>query len=183
MAIVNEQFGTSNGLLVLGVGFATFFFGFGAGALLNVYLVMTNSEEIANLRTTLSFRSAIYGDGVILPILNMIAVATIQTNKDYMTSPLALLAIFLGLSIAVYFHVGQAVNKLVNWTMPRPWHWNLLGLWHAIYMLVVATLLSLYFLLSIVTVRRTDYVPSSLIIAILGMMLFFVLLATDYIGT
>jgi len=176
-----KRVGTADAVLVIGTGLSTCFFGFGAGALLSTYLRLTHSPEFLHLRTTLSFRSAILGDGVILPILDMIAVSTLLANRAYSIKQLRIIAVLVGVTITAYFHIQQAVDGLVNWAMPQPWHWNLLGLWHAVYMLTVATLLSLYFMLSIVIVHRERTIPWSLIISILCVIAFFVLLGTDYL--
>jgi hypothetical protein len=111
----------------------------------------------------------------------MIAVSTLLSAESGVVSRLGVPALLLGLAVTAYFHIEQAVDGLVNWAMPTPWHWNLLGAWHAVYMLTLTTLLSLYFMTSIVFVYRKRTVPISLAICVLCLIAFFVLLGTDYL--
>jgi hypothetical protein len=173
--------GTADRALVIGTGLSTCFFGFGAGAILSAYLRFSHSAEFSHLRTTLAFRSAIFGDGVILPILTMIAVSTLLASDGSIVRRAGVPALLLGLAVTAYFHIEQAVDGLVNWAMPQPWHWNLLGVWHAVYMLTIATLLALYFIVSAVHIYRKRTVPLSLVISVLCLISFFVLLGTDYL--
>lgn len=166
--------------LIYGTGLATFFFGFGAGAVLNLYLISINSPLVTDLRSSLSFRSAIFGDGIILPIVNMIIVSVLLKNKSYLSKRILIWALAVGLLITSYFHIDQATSNLVNWAMPTPWHWNLLGLWHAIYMLSVATLISLFFLVSLKMNHKGKGLLLSVLAVIGGLVIFFILLGTDY---
>ena len=43
------------------------------------------------------------------------------------------------------FHIAQGRGGLVNWTMPKPWRWNLLGYYHFIYMATQFSYMLLYF--------------------------------------
>ena len=51
------------------VGLATFFFGFGAGAALNLYFIKVKSPLIAEHRGSLNYVSSIVGDGLVLPLV------------------------------------------------------------------------------------------------------------------
>src|SRR3989344_9663148 len=114
-------------------GLSTFFFGFGAGAILNVYLILVNSSLVQELRGSLTFISSIFGDGIILPIINMIAMSVILNNKKYVNKFSIVFGLICGLLITIWFHTVQGLQGLVNWSMPTPWHWNFLGFWHAVY--------------------------------------------------
>ena len=110
-------------------GFATFFFGFGAGAILNLYLLAINSPLVIQFRSSLMFVSSILGDGIILPICNMLIASSLIKNKEYISRLKIGLSLFCGLLVTLYFHITQALQGLVNWTMPAPWQWNFLGIW------------------------------------------------------
>lgn len=168
--------------LILSAGAATFFFGFGAGALLNIYLLAINDPFVAQFRSSLTYKSAIFGDGIILPIVNMIIAAFLIRHWGLVNKKMIHFALFLGLLITAYFHVSQAVNGLVNWAMPQPWHWNMLGVWHAAYMYVVCSYMSLFYLLVIRCLKRRQNVSRDAIIVTIGILLFFVLLRLDYIA-
>lgn len=161
-------------------GFLTFFFGFGAPAILNLYLLLNNSPLVLNFRHSLDYISAILGDGIILPIVNMLAISFLFKNQsliDRLTVPLAL---FFGFLITVYFHTVQATQGLVNWAMPSPWQWNFLGLWHAIYMFSVASLLCLFYTVLIVAFKKNIHIKEAIFVSF-GIVLFLILLRLDYI--
>ncbi len=171
-------------LIVLGVGVATFFFGFAAGALLNMYLILTGSPLFASLRTTLSYKSAIFGDGILLPVINMIAASFLLKHADLIRKKTIRKALFFGVCVTVYFHITQAMGGIVNWAMPKPWHWNILGVWHGVYMFFVASLLSLFYLVMVKKFKKEKHIghiAKEFFIVSVGLVIFFVLLRLDYI--
>lgn len=176
-----NKFGMTQERIVWLVGLATFFFGFGAAAILNTYLFMVRSPLVLNFRSSLNFVSSIFGDGIILPVVNMLAVSFIIKNRELMNKLILSLGFIGGIIITSYFHLVQALNGLVNWAMPEPWHWNLLGVWHAIYMFLVASFLSLYFLVLIKALISRKKVSKTALFAIGGIIIFFILLKLDYI--
>lgn len=163
------------------VGFATFFFGFGAGAVLNLYLLAIGHPLVHQFRGALTYKSAIFGDGILLPLINMLAASFILKNWKYATPRILQGSLVIGIWITAYFHIEQARNGVVNWAMPEPWHWNALGVWHAIYMFCVATLLSLFYLLVLKVGREKEALRQALLVTA-GIILFFVLLRLDYIS-
>ena len=165
---------------ILLTGFATFFFGFGAGAILNLYLLAINSPLVLNFRGSLTFISSILGDGIILPVINMIAVSFLLKNKQFVNRLTIILGLISGLLITIYFHLVQGIEGLVNWSMPTPWHWNFLGLWHMIYMFLVTSLLSLYFVVFVKYIKKNGKIGKEAIFIILGIIIFFALLKFDY---
>ena len=169
-----------NNKIILGTGIATFFFGFGAAALLNLYLFAIKSPLVLSFRSSLNFISSIFGDGIVLPLVNMLVVWFLLENEKYVNRLRIILGAGIGLLITIYFHVSQGLQGLVNWSMPTPWHWNFLGLWHGIYMLAVTSLLSLYFVVSISVIRKTGKISKYLPVVILGLIVFLILLKLDY---
>lgn len=165
---------------IITTGIATFFFGFGAGAILNLYLISINSPLVANLRSSLSFKSSIYGDGILLPIVNMIMVAFLYDNKKFVNKKTLSFGFLGGGLITAWFHVNQALQGLVNWTMPTPWHWNFLGLWHAVYMFSVTSLISLFMIVSIMSMIKNKKISWFFILVIMGLLFFLLLLRMDY---
>lgn len=175
--IFNSKFHSN---IIIAVGIATFFFGFGAGAILNIYLLTINSPLVLNFRSSLTFVSSILGDGIILPIVNMATVSFLLNNKELVYKLNIVLGLIFGLLITIYFHVVQGIEGLVNWSMPIPWQWNSLGLWHAIYMFSVAGLLSLYFIVMINYIRKNKKIHKEFVLIILGIAIFLLLLKFDY---
>lgn len=168
------------GKLALFAGSSTFFFGFGAGALYNYYLILTNSPLFRNLRTSLTFQSAIYGDGIILPFVNITAALFLKRNSKYITPVIFKLALISGAVVTAYFHISQAVGGLVNWAMPAPWQWNFLGLWHALYMFSVASFLSFFYFTAVKITRIQKKIPFQALFITAALVLFFILLDFDY---
>ncbi|HEY5476908.1 MAG TPA: hypothetical protein VIK11_09345 [Tepidiformaceae bacterium] len=163
-------------------GLATFFFGFGGGAILSLYLKAVSSPLVAELRSSLSFKSSIFGDGIILPLVNMVVVAFLFDKHALIGQPERDVALVFGLLVTMYFHITQAMRGLVNWSMPTPWHWNILGAWHAIYMFSVATLLSLFYVVLVVSERtHRGFDPRAAFVTI-GIVMFFALLRLDYVA-
>ncbi len=166
--------------LVLLTGLLTFFFGFGAGALLNLYLISVHSPLVEQFRSSLSFKSSIYGDGILLPIINMIIVSFLLKKREFLKRKTISLAFFFGILITSYFHISQAVRGLVNWSMPSPWNWNFLGVWHGVYMLAVASLLSLFYVVLFVSFIKQKKLPREGVWVTIGILVFLLLLRIDY---
>lgn len=166
--------------VVLGVGLATFFFGFGAAAVLNFYLLVIHSKLVLQFRSSLNYISSILGDGIILPIINMFVASFLLKNREIISKLSISLTLISGFIITLYFNIVQAAEGLVNWSMPTPWHWNFLGVWHALYMFSVASLLSLFYIsLFLYTRRHRKFLWQSVVITI-GLLVFFTLLRLDY---
>ncbi len=169
--------------VVLAVGVATLFFGFLASLLVNLYLVATNDPVVHELRTVLSFKSAILGDGFVLPLLNMAAASYLFKHRQGASRSRVVAALLLGGVVTAYVHIVQAANELVNWSMPTPWHWNGLGLLHAAYMFAVVSLLWLFLLVVIkVADRPTTFLREARVV-LAGVLLFLFLLRLDYVST
>jgi len=171
----------SHKAIIVGTGFATFFFGFAAPAGLNLYLVVTHSPLVLQLRSSLMFVSSILGDGIILPIVNMLIVSSLIKNKELISRLIVALSLFCGLIITLYFHITQAVQGLVNWTMPKPWEWNFLGAWHALYMFTVSSLISLFYIVLTLNIVKNKRLTKEAVLVTLGIVLFLILLKLDYI--
>lgn len=161
-------------------GLATFFFGFGAAALLNLYLLAIRSPLVLNFRSSLNFVSSILGDGIILPVVNMFIASFIFRNLTLITRLSVVAGLVAGFFITIYFYITQAIKGLVNWSMPTPWHWNFLGVWHFFYMLSVSSLISFYILILIKKIIKDKTLPKDAFLIIGGIVFFLILLKLDY---
>jgi hypothetical protein len=121
-------------LLLALVFLTTAILGFWVQAIGNMYLRWRADPLVTEYRATLSYTSAVIGDGALIPLVNV-----------FMTSQLALWrrrpnlrevggAIFGGAVITLLVHLYQATQDLRNWTMTRPWDWTPLGYYHALFM-------------------------------------------------
>ena len=121
--------------LLLAIVFGlTVFFGFVVQAAGNVYLRWRADPIVLEYRATLSYTSAIIGDGILIPLVNV-----------FMTSQLALWRRRPGLSevalsvlgaalITGFVHFYQGFHGLLNWTMTAPFEWTPMGYFHAAFM-------------------------------------------------
>ncbi|HUP27970.1 MAG TPA: hypothetical protein VM409_06000 [Chloroflexia bacterium] len=110
----------------------------------NLVMMLTGHQLIKKHRPTLTFRSAIFGDGLILPFINVIMMKAFQRWKPRLDNPAAVVPIAGGSAISLMFHVAQGNGGMVNWTMTRPWRWNLLGYYHFVYMATQFSYMLLY---------------------------------------
>jgi len=100
--------------LLLGLVFGvTCFFGFIVQAAGSAWLRWQDDPIAANYRTTLSYTSALIGDALLIPLVN----------------------VFLGGALmTAIVHLYQAANALLNWTMTQPYRWSGIGYEHAAFM-------------------------------------------------
>lgn len=167
--------------LIFSIGFATFFFGFALGGCIHAYLLFIDSPLVQGYRGSLSYVSSIFGDGIILPLVTMSITAFLLRYKAIAKEQLPLAGV-LGSLVTIFFHVNQAINKLVNWTMPTPWQWNSLGMFHAFYMFVVATGICLFYLISLKVIAKEKRIPGEVFFVSGGVILFLLLLRLDYMS-
>lgn len=122
-------------LLLTGVFAITLVFGFAIQAAGSFYLRWTADPISLHYRTTLSYTSALMGDAVLLPLVNVLMTAQLWQwrRRPHATEVLAALLAGGALTTAVHFY--QAANALLNWTMMAPYSWTPLGYVHAAFML------------------------------------------------
>lgn len=166
--------------IIIGIGIATFFFGFLAPGILNLYLLSNHSALVLHFRSSLNYISSILGDGIILPVVNMVIAHFIFRNQLFVNTLMISLSLLLGAITTLYFHTVQAVEGLINWAMPKPWHWNFLGFWHAVYMFSLASLICFFYIILIIAIRQNKKPIKEALFVSFGLILFFILLGLDY---
>ncbi len=132
---------TKRGLVVFAVTSVSAFW---VNAVGNVYLIWRKSPLVRDYKATLQYRSALAGDAVLLPLLSVALDRQLDAWGDgprpgQVRRRRLARSLIGATSITAAFHVYQATQKLTNWTMPRPWRWNVLGYYHALYMAGQAT--------------------------------------------
>ncbi|MEO8285606.1 MAG: hypothetical protein ABI670_04165 [Chloroflexota bacterium] len=133
--------------LLAATALTTFVAALGVSGGTNVVMHFTGNKLIKEHRPTLTFRSAIFGDGVLLPIISTLMMKSFVQWKPRMGSRASLASIVGGSALSLVFHIGQGRGGLVNWTMTRPWRWNLLGYYHFVYMSTQFSYMMLYLML------------------------------------
>lgn len=163
------------------IGFLTFLFGFGIPAVFNIFLILIKSPLVTHFRSSLNFVSSILGDGIVLPIVNMLIASFLIKHRGLIKRVYVNIALLSGFLITFYFYFVQATQGLVNWSMPRPWDWNILGLYHGLYMFSVASLISLFYLVFIIYAFKYKKIVVAPFWVTGGIILFFILLRLDYV--
>lgn len=130
--------------LMAATALTTFAAALGVSGGTNVVMLLTKNDLIKKHRPTLTFRSAIFGDGLILPFVNVLIMNSFKKWQPRLSTGTALVPAVGGSAISLLFHIVQGKNGMVNWTMTRPWKWNLLGYYHFVYMATQFSYMLLY---------------------------------------
>ena len=110
----------------------------------NLIMLLRGSDLIKTHRPTLTFRSAIFGDGLILPFINVLMMKSFRRWRPRLSAQTGLVPIVGGSIISLIFHIAQGRGGMVNWTRTRPWRWNMLGYYHFVYMATQFSYMLLY---------------------------------------
>ena len=114
--------------LLLGLVFGvTCFFGFIVQAAGSVWLRWQDDPIASNYRTTLSYTSALIGDALLIPLVNVFIVGQLATWRRRPHGAEIAGALLGGALITVIVHLYQAANALLNWTMTQPYRWSGIG--------------------------------------------------------
>ena len=100
----------------------------------HLWMILTRNPLIKEHKATLEFRSAVIGDGVILPVVSVLMMRGLRAWGSRLGRRSVVSSLLAGLLFTSAVHVGQVQNKMVNWTMPEPGKWNALGIYHMGYM-------------------------------------------------
>ena len=149
----------------------------------NVWMLITKNKLIKEHRPTLTFRSAIFGDGLILPVINVLMMRSFVRWGVRFSGRTALLPVLGGSAVSLLFHIAQGKGGMVNWTMTRPWRWNLLGYYHFVYMATQFSYMLLYFAQLVGRWSKgkiTDEEKRNVALILGSLGLFGLLLYTDY---
>ena len=121
--------------LALGMVFAaTLVFGFVTQAAGSVYLGLISDPIATHYRTTLSYTSALVGDAMLLPLVNVFMTAQLWEWRRRPRPSEIVLSLLAGTALTVGVHLYQAINEILNWTMLAPYAWTPLGYVHAAFM-------------------------------------------------
>lgn len=129
------------------VGFVTCLFSFWIQTFFYLWYRFVDHELIKNHKSVVHYTSGVIGDGLLVPLTNVFCALTIyslgNSVSDFSLWPGAF---FGGVIITFIFHYYQQKLKLTNWTMPEVGKWNLLGIYHAIFMCFESSFLTYTFL-------------------------------------
>ena len=122
---------------------------FGVNAAGHAWMLWRGDPLVRRHRATLAYRSALVGDSLLLPLVNVLLDRQLDAWGDglrpgCLRRDRLVRALLVGMGLTALFHGYQGAHKLTNWTMPRPWRWNALGYYHAVYMAGQLTLLAYF---------------------------------------
>lgn len=128
--------GTRRSLAIFGL---TSVAAFWVNATGHAWMLWRGNPLVRQYRATLRYRSALVGDSVLLPLVNVLLDRQLEAwgeglRPGHLRRGDLIPALLIGAGLTALFHGYQATQKLTNWTMPRPWRWNALGYYHALYM-------------------------------------------------
>lgn len=164
------------------VALVSFVLGFLVNAAGSLLLEWRGDPLVTGYRDTLQFTSAIVGDGVLLPLTNVLIVWQLVHWRRAVRAREVAGPVLFGAAVTLVAHLFQAANGLVNWTMPRPFTWTFLGYTHALFMWAELSLLAFFWSQAglIARLDRRAALHPRLFFVVLCMLVFARLLLADY---
>lgn len=169
-------------LLLASVFVATLFFGFVTQAAGSAYLRWTDDPIVSSYRTTLSYTSALIGDAILLPLVNVFITSQLAIWRRRPGGHEIAGALLAGATLTVAVHLYQAANAILNWTMLEPYSWTALGYVHAGFMFAELSLV-LFFWGQVALVAREQpraIFSHRVLLVVLCSLVFLRLLLGDY---
>ncbi|HEY2596916.1 MAG TPA: hypothetical protein VGJ79_00375 [Candidatus Dormibacteraeota bacterium] len=134
--------------------------------------------------TVFAYYSGVLGDGVLIPAINVAGFMLLRHLAPAIQWRRLPLYAFLGFVTAASAFLVQARLDLVNWSMPRPYHWSDVGQFHFLVMWTEVAYLYLVLATAVNNwsgLRRDVGAWGSFWLGLLGLALFAATLAADYI--
>jgi hypothetical protein len=166
-------------LAALAIATVTLALAFGVNAVTHLVLLLRHDPLVREHRGTLQFLSAWIGDGVLLPVMNVIAAQVLRRTSGRPSRAEVAVAVAIGLLVTTIMHLVQGARGLVNWSMPQPWRWNALGWYHVVFMAGQLSYLALA-LGRVVRSWRSRQTLRDGAVILAGLALFAALLRWDY---
>lgn len=169
-------------MLLASVFALTLVFGFLTQAAGSLYLRWTADPIVLHYRTTLSYTSAIVGDAVLLPLVNVFIVSQLTLWRRRPHAAEVAGALLTAAVLTVGVHLYQATHALLNWTMTEPYSWTPLGYVHAAFMFSELALV-LFFWGQVAQVAREQpraFFSHRVLLVVLCSVVFLRLLLGDY---
>ena len=169
-------------LTLWSVFLVTLVMGFAIQAAGSFWLRWTADPIALAYRTTLTYTSALIGDAILLPLVNVFIVTQLLEWRRQPRQREIAAAMVGGALLTVGVHFYQAANALLNWTMLEPYRWTPLGYAHAFFMLCELSLVLFFWgQVAIVAAERPRAVFSHRVLfVILCSAVFLRLLLGDY---
>ncbi|OGZ60912.1 MAG: hypothetical protein A2919_00055 [Candidatus Spechtbacteria bacterium RIFCSPLOWO2_01_FULL_43_12] len=109
-----------------------------------LYKVMSNPKAFGSHRTLFDYYTSYIGDGIILPILNVLIFFLLSSLNFPLDNLIISLSVGIGILANFFVHYFQGKKELTNWSMPEPYKWNFAGQWHMISFPIQASYICLF---------------------------------------
>jgi hypothetical protein len=151
----------------------------GFGALTVFALIRPGPARLPGLY---DFASATWGDGIAVPLMTGSLVHAARTlppaTRDAAVATMAGL-LGAGLGVASQAYWLSVDTPQLNWSFPRPHHFNAAGWYHAVYLVVMCGIAAALWALALNRAVRAARVRRSLFLALAAGAAFLALLAAD----
>lgn len=94
--------------------------------------VKSNPQAFVGVKTLWDYKTGFIGDMLLLPVINCLIVYIFLTLKITFKKRTIMVLALLSLLGDFLIHALQGVLNLTNWSMPKPFLWNPVSLWHMI---------------------------------------------------
>lgn len=140
--------------------------------------ISQNPHAFLGQRTLLQYYTGVYGDGVIAPLINILAIYFFLFINFKPKKNVVLKMFGLALLTDIFDHLFWGLLKLTNWSMPKPFVWDFSGYWHMVSLPIQMTYLYVYFYAVIVNWEKAQKERSLKISVgiVFGLMLLFLVL-------
>ncbi len=109
-----------------------------------------NKQAFAGQKTLLQYYTGYLGDGIIVPLINILICYVIERSGVPITQNIIIGMLGVGILFDIAAHYFQGIFKLTNWSMPKPFRWNFAGYWHMVsFPIQIAYLVYFFWLLMI----------------------------------
>ena len=109
-----------------------------------LYKVGKNPKAFGSHRTLLDYYTGYIGDGIILPIINVLIFFLLRSLNFPLDNLIIGISVGMGIAANVLVHYFQGKKELTNWSMPKPFDWNFAGKWHMISFPIQASYIGIF---------------------------------------
>lgn len=147
------------------------------------FTIAQNPLAFNGLKTLMNYQTGVIGDALLLPIMNDLMFYCLFSLKlNFKKLPLLKIAI-ISLSVDLLIHALQGTLEITNWSMPKPFQWNLVSYWHMISLFFQLLLIFLFFYSVFRYSREIEAkrrINNTALVALVLFLIFLVLFIHDY---
>lgn len=124
---------------------ASFILNYGVQLSYYIWTKWRNPRAFGGQKTLLQYYTGYIGDGIIVPLINILIYYIIVSIGYRVTSYELVAASVIALVLDAATHYVQGKMKMTNWSMPKPFQWNFAGYWHMVSLPIQVSYLLLFF--------------------------------------